>query len=169
MISNTVSQKPGGSALPNRGPLLLTVLLLLVWNAASYAQQPDTDQVKAAIDAYHAAIGSLDIAKMEPLWAHDANVMLVNPRAKSVSVGWAAVEKDWQATFDGDSELKVTQTEGPHIVVDGNVAWSTGIATAVGKLKSGASFNAPTFEVDVFTKRGGKWLLVSHTALRASQ
>ena len=67
--------------MPNRRPLLLTVLLLLVWNAASYAQQPDTDQVKAAIDAYHAAIGSLDIAKMEPLWAHDANVMLVNPRA----------------------------------------------------------------------------------------
>ena len=31
---------------------------------------------------------SRDIAKMEPLWVHDANVMLINPRDKAVSIGW---------------------------------------------------------------------------------
>jgi ketosteroid isomerase-like protein len=156
--------------MPNTRSLLVAVLLLLAGGGGSYAQQSDVEQqVKAAIDAYHAAIGSLDIAKMDPLWAHDGNVMLVNPRDKSVSLGWDAVRKNWEATFNNNSEIKVTEVEGPHIAANGDVAWSTGIANAVGELKSGASFNAPTFEVDVFEKRGGKWLLVSHTGLRVPQ
>ena len=149
--------------------LTLAVFGLFVGNANGYAQQSEVNEVKAAIDAYHAALSSLDMTKMATLWAHDANVMLINPSNKSISVGWDAVQKSWEAVAESDSELKVTQGEGPHIVVDGNVAWSTGIANAVGKLKSGASINAPTFEIDVFTKRGGKWLLVSHTALRVPQ
>jgi hypothetical protein len=65
---------------------------------------------------------ALDIVKMEPLWAHDANVMLINPPDKGISIGWDAVKENWQAAFDAISEIKVTQAEGPHIVVDGNVA-----------------------------------------------
>ena len=151
--------------MPNTRSLLVAVFLLVVGGGTSHAQQSDMDQVKAAIDAYHAAIGSLDIAKMEPLWAHDANVMLINPPDKGISIGWDAVKENWQVAFDAISEMKVTQAEA-HIVVDGNVAWSTGIANVARKLKSGAAINAPTFETGVFEKRGGKWLLVSHTALR---
>jgi ketosteroid isomerase-like protein len=161
--------KGGGPRVQNTRSLLVAVLLLLVGGGGSYAQQSDMEQVKAAIDAYHAALGSLDIAKMEPLWVHDANIMLINPRDKSISIGWDAVQKNWEATFNNNSEIKVTQAEGPHIAVNGNVAWSTGIANVVGKAKSGASINAPTFETDVFEKRGGKWLLVSHTASRVPQ
>jgi ketosteroid isomerase-like protein len=155
--------------MPIIRPLAVAVFLLLVGNGGSYAQQSDMDQVTAAIEAYNAAITSLDIAKMEPLWAHDANVMLINPRDKSISVGWDAVKKSWEAAFNNNSELNVTQAEGPHIVVDGNVAWSTGVANVVGKLKSGTAINSPTFATDVFKKSGGKWLLVSHTALRVPQ
>jgi ketosteroid isomerase-like protein len=155
--------------MPNTRSLLIAVCLLLVGVGGSYAQQSDIEQVKAAIDAYNAAIGSLDIAKMEPLWAHDANVMLINPPDKGISIGWDAVKGNWQAAFDAISEIKVTQAEGPHIVVDGNVAWSDGIANVFRKLKSGAAINAPTFATDVFEKRGGKWLLVCHTALRVPQ
>ena len=159
---------PKNLLIPNPRAVLLAVLLVLVCSGASSAQS-DTEQVKAAIDAYHAAIGSLDIAKMAPLWVHDANIMLINPRDKSISVGWDAVQKNWEATFNNNSEIKVTQAEGPHIVVKGNIAWSTGIANAVGKLKSGAAINAPTFETDVFEKSGATWLLVSHTGLRVAQ
>jgi MgtC family len=63
-------------------------------NGTSYAQS-DMDDVKAAVDAYHAAIASLDTSKMDPLWAHDATVTLINPANKSISVGWEAVTKIW--------------------------------------------------------------------------
>jgi ketosteroid isomerase-like protein len=143
---------------------LLISVVLLAGNGTSYAQQSDIDAVKAAIAAYHAAIGPLAMSKMDPLWAHDANVMLLNPRDKSISVGWDAVNKAWETAGNFWSELNITQTDGPYVQVKGDVAWSTGTVNAVGKSKAGAAINAPTVETDVFERRGGAWLLVSHTA-----
>ena len=97
----------------------------------------DTDAVKAVIDGYHSALSALDVQKMDGLWAHDPYVVLINPRDKGISVGWDAVKKNWDATFAAWSELKVTQQDGPHIHVNGNVAWASGIALAAGKLKNG--------------------------------
>ena len=142
----------------------LTALLFLVGGGPSFAQEAD---VKAAIVAYHSAIESLDAAKMDPLWVHDASVMLVNPADKSIAIGWDAAKKSWETALNVISELKLTQTDGPHIQVKGDVAWSTGLVTADAKLKSGQTVSNPTFETDVFAKRDGRWLLVSHTASRA--
>jgi len=103
---------------------------------------------------------------MEPLWAHDDSVMDIEPSDKGITLGWDAVKKHFEAEFRGITELKVTQAEGPHVQVEGDVAWSTGIANAAAKLKSGPALIFPNFETDVFEKRGGVWLLVSHTASR---
>jgi ketosteroid isomerase-like protein len=150
-------------------------VLRVVWSSgvvvfaaagASFGQEAD---VKAAIVAYHNALEAVDASKMEALWAHDANVFLVNPANKSISVGWDAVKENWEKMYSGVSELKLTQTDGPHIQVNGDVAWSMGLVNAEGKLKSGPGFSSPTFETDVFEKRDGKWLLVSHTASRVPE
>jgi ketosteroid isomerase-like protein len=146
--------------------LLLSVVVLLAGNGKSYAQQSG---IKTAIDAFHAALTSLDMKKMDAIWAHESYVMLINPSDKSISVGWDAVKNKWEATFNSYAELKVTQADGPHIHVNGNVAWATGIATAELKTKAGTGFSGPVFETDVFEKHGRRWLLVSHTALRAPQ
>ena len=143
--------------------LLFSVVVLLVGNGTSYAQEAD---IKAAINAFHAALGSLDVSKMEPLWAHDANVISIQPRDKSIAVGWDAVKKDWENTFGRTSELKVTEIAGPYIQVRGDVAWATGIEEAVVKTKAGQTFTAPTYDTMIFEKRGGQWLLVSQIALR---
>lgn len=132
------------------------------------AQQSDTDKVKAALDAFGAALSALDMGKMDAVWAHDADAMLINPRDKSVSVGWDAIKKNWEAVFGFWSELKVTRTGGP-IHVSGNVAWATSISDVVGKTKAGDAVNAPTLASDVFEKRGDKWLMVSHSAWRVPQ
>jgi|BarGraIncu00222A_1022003.scaffolds.fasta_scaffold03651_7 ketosteroid isomerase-like protein len=146
--------------------LLLAVVVLLAGNGKSYAQQSG---IKTAIDAFHAALTSLDVKKMDAVWAHESYVMLINPSDKSIAVGWDAVRKKWEETFNSYANLKVTETDGPHIHVKGNVAWATGIATAELKTKAGAGFSGPVFETDVFEKHGSRWLLVSHTALRAPQ
>jgi ketosteroid isomerase-like protein len=114
--------------------MLLSVVVLLGGNGKSYAQQADIDSVKATVEAYHAAIGSLDMSKMDPLWAHDAYVTVIQPRDKGISVGWDAVKKSWETLPNVWSDLKVTQTDGPHIHIDGNVAWSEGIANAAGTI-----------------------------------
>jgi uncharacterized protein (TIGR02246 family) len=144
----------------------LAVALLL--GTKSYAQS-DMDQVRGVIDAYHDALNALDAAKMESLWAHDDAVMLINPASKGISVGWDAVKANWEATFNAMSELKVTLSDGPHIQVKGDMAWSVSLAQVAFKLKSGVVGAPPTFETDVLEKRDNKWQLVSHAALRMAQ
>lgn len=149
------------------GIMALALALLL---GKAVAQQSDSDKIKATIDAFHAALSSLDIRKMDDVWAHDPYVMAINPRDKSVSIGWDNVRKSYEATVAFWAELKVTQKDGPHIHVNGNVAWANGIAVAGGKPKTGdAVAGAPTFESDVFEKRGDRWVLVSHSAWRVPQ
>jgi ketosteroid isomerase-like protein len=137
-----------------------------VFIAASTAAQPsDTDQVKAVIVAFKAALSTLDSNKMQELWAHNPNVMLVNPRDKAVTVGWDAVSKNWEAGWTHVTQLNVTQKDGPYIQINGNVAWATGIALETGKLKTGEAFAGNSvFESDVFEKHGDHWLVVSHSA-----
>ena len=159
---------PPSSTVQTLRTLLLALVILLVGSDAGSAQQSDVDQVKAALEALQAAIGSLDIAKMDPLWVHDANIMLINPRDKVISIGWEEV-RELGAVFDGWSELRVTSKEGPNVSVNGNHAWATTIANVVGKTKSGAAVNSPTFEADILEKRDGRWSLVSHSAWRVPQ
>lgn len=129
--------------------LLLALVVLLAGNGMSYAQQAD---INAAIDGFHAALTSLDIKKMEPIWAHESYVMLINPRDKSISVGWDAVKKGWEATFNAFAELKVTKMEGPNIHVNGDVAWATGLVNAQVKTKKGAAVNENVFRDGRFRK-----------------
>jgi ketosteroid isomerase-like protein len=146
----------------------LAAVGLALLSGPALAQQGDADKVKAALDGFGAALTALDISKMDAVWAHDADVMLINPRDKGVTVGWDAVKKNWETTFAFWSELKVTRTSGP-IHVSGNTAWAMSTADVVGKSKAGADVNSPTLESDVFEKRGDTWLLVSHSAWRVPQ
>jgi len=140
--------------------ILISAIVLVLRAQVGYAQD---SEIKAAIEGYHAAIESLDISKMEPLWVHESGVILVNPQNKNISVGWDAVKKNWEGAFNFFSEIKITQLDGPYTTIKDDVAWSTGISRAIEKSKAGAG-DIDVFETDVFEKRDGRWLLVSHSA-----
>src|SRR5438874_4911707 len=150
---------------------LLTGLIMLVCFAGStsYAQgqdnQTDTSAVKDTIAKVHAAISSLDISKMEPLWFHNAYVMLVNPKNTSVSVGWDDVKKNWENAFNFWSHIKVTQTVGPYVRVDGNVAWSTGLTNTNAKAKKRHFTEFTHFLIRRFEK-GQRWRVEAGSPLR---
>ena len=64
----------------------------------------------------------------------------------------------------------MTQTAGPYVHVDENVAWSTGLTNTNAKAKNGTSLNLPTFESDVLRKDSdGEWKLEAHPAWSVSQ
>lgn len=106
--------------------LLCSPVVLLAGNATGIAQQSDTASVSAAINGLHNALSALDVKKMDDLWVHDSYVTLVNPRDRTVTVGWDAVRKNWEATFAFWSELKVHQLgPEPNIHINGRVACLT--------------------------------------------
>jgi ketosteroid isomerase-like protein len=149
----------------------MTAIALALRPDDADAQQSDIDKIKAAHQAFDAALQALDPRKMADVWAHDAYVTLINPRDKSIAIGWDAVNKGWEAVAAFWSELKTTPLrEGPHIHVNGNVAWLTAIADTSGKTKSGNTVtSAGTFEAQVLEKRGDRWLVVAHNAWRVPQ
>jgi ketosteroid isomerase-like protein len=143
---------------------------LLASTGSGQAQQSDTDKIKATIDAFHAALTALDIRKMDDVWGHDPYVTVINPRDKTISIGWDAVRKAFQeGVFSFWNELKVTQRDAPVIHVSGGTAWANGTTVAAGKPKSGGDVNAPTFETGILEKRGDRWLIVSWSAWRVPQ
>jgi len=139
-----------------------------LWGASSYAGT-DEDAVKAALSGYHAALNTKDPAKLEAFWAHDDEVTDVEPTTKTIAVGWDAVKKNIEGYFPVFTELKVEQADGPHIQIKGDMASSVGIAKAEAKMKDGNAFTGTVFESDVFEKRDGTWLLVSHVASRVPE
>ena len=78
------------------GAVLLGALGLgpLVGGGTSYAS--DLDDVKAAVDANHAAIASLDIGKIDAVWAHDGTVIDKEPPDKTITVGWEGTRKKFR-------------------------------------------------------------------------
>lgn len=141
--------------------LVVAISILLGTEEASRAQDND---LQAAVEQYHRALESRDLPKMSSLWEHGDRVILVNPVSTAVSVGWPAVERNWRFLFNAFTELKLTQVDGPHVQIRGDIALSTGIVSADIKLKSGASVTEATFETAVFEKSKDGWLLISHVA-----
>jgi len=136
--------------------------ILFAQSSASIAAE-DAD-VKAAIEANHAAIHSLNIAEIANIWSHGADVTLVNPNDTSVSVGWDAVSDRWEDMIEHVDSLDIKQTEGPFVAITGDVARAVGIAHATLKVISQPPIEVTFAETDVLVKKNGKWLIVSHTA-----
>jgi ketosteroid isomerase-like protein len=149
----------------------MTAMALALRPDDAAAQQSDIDKIKATHEAFHAALQSLDARKMEDVWAHDPYVTLINPRDKTIAIGWDAVRKGWEAVAGFWTELETTPLrDGPHIHVNGNVAWLTAIAETNRKTKSGSTVtSAGTFEAQILEKRGDRWLVVAHNAWRVPQ
>ena len=151
-----------GQTLSRATAAALLGVAVLMGGGSSYAS--DADDVKATINEFHAAVSALDLAKMDAIWVHDDRVMDKEPLAKVPTLGWEATRKNFEGAFGATAEAKITQGEGPHIQVQGDTAWSMGVATGGEKLKTGQVFRGPVFEADVFKKQDGHWLYVSHAA-----
>ena len=159
---------------PARRPMTAVSLLLLLGAALlggdriGYAQQrSDGDNVKAAIDAFHAALSNLDIGKMQNVWAQESYVILINPRDKAPAIGWDAVKKDWQdGVFGFWAELKLSPKQAPQIHINQGMASTTGVVGVEGKNKSGQALSFTIIETQVYERRGDGWLMISHHASR---
>ena len=151
--------------------LVFVGVALRAGDGIGYAEQrSDSDNVNAAINAFHAALSNLDIGKMQNVWAQEPYVVLINPRDKAPAVGWDAVKKDWQERVFGFwGELTLSPKQAPHVHIDQGTAWTTAVVGVEGKNKSGQALSFTIVETQVYEKRGDRWLMVSHHASRVPE
>jgi ketosteroid isomerase-like protein len=149
---------------------LLFVGVALLAGDGIAQQRSDSDNVNAAINAFHAALSNLDIGKMQNVWAQEPYVVLINPRDKAPAIGWDAVKKDWKdGVFGFWAELTLSPKQAPQIHINQGTAQTTGVVGVEGKNKSGQALSFTIIETQIYEKRGDRWLMVSHHASRVPE
>jgi ketosteroid isomerase-like protein len=149
--------------------VIATGLILILGTVnLSAEQRSDVEAVTAANHAFDAAISARDINSMEKVWAAEPYVVAVHPASKALIVGWDAVRKSWEGTFDRFAEISVSMQE-PQIHVAQTVAWVVGVEIVQGKSKNGDAVNFTAFTTNMYENRDGRWLMVLHTTSRVPQ
>jgi len=149
--------------------VIATGLILILGTVNLRAEQrSDIEAVTAANLAFDTALSTRDINAMEKVWAAEPYVIAVHPASKVLIVGWDAVRKSWEGTFDRFAEISVSMKE-PQIHVAKNVAWVVGIESAQEKFKNGDAVSFTAFTTNMYEKRDGRWLMVLHTTSRVPQ
>ncbi|QOT79216.1 nuclear transport factor 2 family protein [Cupriavidus basilensis] len=133
---------------------------------ASAQQSSGIEAIKAANQAFYAALSARDTKAMVALWANKPYVVNIGPRSKTVAVGYAdAVSGYWPAAFDAFSEMAVSPASIDQVQTDGKLAWVIGTESAVLQPRAGGeALKFETFFTNIFEKNGSRWLLVSHHA-----
>jgi ketosteroid isomerase-like protein len=126
-------------------------------------QTSDVDRVNAASQVFIAAISARDIRAMDKVWAHESYVAFMGPLSTTLVVGWDGVRKAWEMRFNQFDRVTVSLAES-HVHTNGNVAWAVGVEKVRLLRKNGDTLSFDAFVTNVFEKRDGLWLMVSHQA-----
>ena len=133
---------------------------------ADAQQASDLDAIKAANQAFYAALSARDVKAMEGVWANKPYVVNIGPRSKTIAVGYAdAVAKYWPGAFDTFSQITASSSSIAQVQTDGKLAWVIGIETASLQPKTGGDpLKFDAFSTNIFEKDGTRWLMISHHA-----
>ncbi len=148
--------------------LTIATGLIFVLGTVGLHAESDIEAVTAANLAFDTALSARDINAMERVWVAEPYAIAVHPASKALIVGWDAVRKSWEGTFDRFAEISVSMKE-PQIHAAQNVAWVVGIESAQGKFKNGDAVSFTAFTTNMYEKRDGRWLMVLHTTSRVPQ
>jgi ketosteroid isomerase-like protein len=161
------------NAMNRMSSLAVTAVSLLILAVASPVgdavgqekarQMSDIERVNAASQVFIAAISARDIRAMDKLWAHESYVAFMGPLSTTLVVGWDDVRKAWEMRFNQFDRVTVSLAE-PHVRTNGAVAWAVGVEKVQLLRKSGETLSFDAFVTNVFEKRDGRWLVVSHQA-----
>jgi ketosteroid isomerase-like protein len=145
------------------GFAIVVALALATTTASAQKGKSELDAVKAANEAFYAALSKRDVGAIQKTWSSDADIQNIGPRSKSADIGWDAHKKGYEVVFDAFPELKVSMPE-PRIKVNGSTAWVSGIEHAERKTKKGESVKGQNLGTSIFAKQGGQWRMVYHHA-----
>ncbi len=117
------------------------------------------EEVTRANQDFYAAFESLDIARMDRIWAHQEYVTCIHP-GWSLRVGWPSVRDSWVLIFNNTFSMKFDLTE-IQIQVAGDLAWvicTENITSQQGE----AAVESRVLATNLYEKSGERWLIIHH-------
>ena len=118
-------------------------------------------EVEEANARFYRAFESMDIAQMDPAWAHADHVRCIHP-GWHLLMGWDAVRQSWEAIFKNSGEMRFS-ISNVEVQVDANLAWVTCTENILSHARGQISVTR-LLATNLFERRGGEWLMVHHHA-----
>ena len=135
---------------------LLLCLAALPLLAAADDEHAD---IRALLDRYAAAWGSLDPGKAAPLYATDADLVFYDVLPLKYT-GWSEYDKGVRAHLAEFQSMKLTPKGDLKVTRHGNTAWTTQTVHIDVKPKEGEALSMDLRQTLVLEKRSGEWKIV---------
>ena len=152
------------TALTKIAMALLFLGVAFAQGGAVAQQSSEMEKVKAASQAFYAALNTRDPSAMAKVWAHTPYVVHISPVAKEIVVGWEGVNKSWEEVHNMTSQINVSFSETGVPQIDGKLAWEVGTETGPLTFADGKAVNFAAFATNIYQNIDGRWLMVSHQA-----
>jgi ketosteroid isomerase-like protein len=117
------------------------------------------EAVTKANQKFYEAFESLDIAKMDELWAHQEYVTCIHP-GWTIRSGWPAVRDSWVLIFNNTFSMKFELTD-VMVQVAGDMAWVICVENLITQ-QSDEPQQAKVLATNLFELIGDEWLLIHH-------
>lgn len=117
------------------------------------------EAVTKANQTFYEAFESLDIAKMDELWAHQEYVTCIHP-GWTIRSGWPAVRDSLVLIFNNTFSMKFELTE-VMVQVAGDMAWVICVENLITQ-QSDEPQQAKVLATNLFELIGDEWLMIHH-------
>jgi ketosteroid isomerase-like protein len=117
------------------------------------------EEVTRANQAFYDAFESLDIARMDRVWAHLEYVTCIHP-GWSQRVGWPAVRDSWVLIFNNTFSMKFELTE-IQIQVAGDIAWVICTENITSR-QDDQPVESRVLATNLYERIGDEWLMIHH-------
>ena len=126
----------------------------------------DEQDVANANLAFYHAFESLDIKRLESVWAKDADIQCGHPGWRILR-GWGPVMESWRRILENTPSMKFTLTD-VKIEVRGEIAWVT-LYENLNSSIEGQNYSAAILTTNMFQKTSEGWRMILHHGSSVSQ
>ncbi len=117
------------------------------------------EEVTKANEAFYRAFGSLDIGKMDQVWAKQEYVTCIHP-GWTLRVGWPAVRDSWVLIFNNTFSMEFELTE-MQIQVAGDLAWVICTENITSRQED-MTQETRVLATNLYERMEGQWLMIHH-------
>ena len=121
----------------------------------------DVAGVEQANARFYQAFETLDLARMERVWAHDEHVKCVHP-GWPILIGWEAVRSSWATIFENTGEMRFTLSD-VRASARGDLAWVTCTENIFSEVHGRLGVTS-VLATNLFERGPDGWRLVHHHA-----
>jgi ketosteroid isomerase-like protein len=117
------------------------------------------EEVTEANRRFYAAFESLDIARMDEVWAQQDHVTCIHP-GWTIRSGWPAVRDSWVLIFNNTFSMKFELTD-MMVQVAGDIAWVICVENLTAQ-QSDEPQQAKVLATNLYERIGDEWLMIHH-------